>query len=172
MIQKSFMRIFWGLLFIILDIKLNDLDLILPDFIGYILICTALASLEQLHPRFGKAKLYAAAMVIVSLAEMLRINPFSVLRILEIVLNLLMIWHTCTAIREVALERSNISLSDTATKRRTLYMVVSLTHLLVAATVLVAPDLVVTIAVPLIIFTLTAVLMVMMLVRRASMEIS
>lgn len=172
MIQKSFMRIFWGLLFIILDININDLDLILPDFFGYILIYTALASLEQLHPRFGKAKPYAAAMVIVSLAEMLHINPLSVLRILEIILNLLMIWHICTAISEVALERSNNSLSDMATKRRTLYMVVSLTQLIVAAIVLVAPELIGVIAVPLIVFTLTAVLLVMMLMRRASLEIS
>jgi hypothetical protein len=172
MIRKGFMRIFWGLLFIAVDIEFNDFDLILPDFVGYILIYTGLASLKQVHPRFGVAKPFAAVMVIVSLAEMLHINPFSIMSILGIVLDLMMIWHTCTAIIDLALQRLNSSLSETAINRRNLYLVLSITNLLVVLIVNIAPDLIGAILVPLAIFNLVVVLLVMMLMTRAAREIS
>lgn len=117
MLQKSLMSIFWGLVLIVVDIKLNDFDLLFPDFLGYILIYGALVTLAQVSPRFGIAKPYAAAMVIVSIVEMMHINPFSIVSTLGIVLDFLMIWHACNGIIELALQRRNISLL----KKRNLY---------------------------------------------------
>jgi succinate dehydrogenase/fumarate reductase cytochrome b subunit len=165
------MRIFWGLLLIVVDIKLNNFDLLLPDPLGYILIFTALRSLEQFHPRFRAARPYATSMVVVSSLEMLHIDPLSLVSILAIVLDFLMIWHVCTGIIELALRTGNLSLSQAATNRRNLCFVLATTHLLVAALFVVAPVAVPAIAIPLVIVSLTVGILVILLMRRAALEI-
>ena len=171
MIKQSFMRIFWGLLFIVLDINISNFD-VMPDFIGYILIYSALNSLEQFHPRFRNAKPCAAVMVIVSAAQMLHINPFFVSTILGIGLDCLMIWHTCNAISEMALARGNLSLSETSTNRRTLYSIVAFSNLLLTPFLWPSNTSAGVILIPLLIVSVTAVILVMMLMRRASIELS
>jgi hypothetical protein len=172
MIQNLFMRIFWGLVFIVVDIKLNDFDLLLPDFVGYFLIYTALAKLQEIHPRFRIAKLYAASMVFVSTSELLHIDLLSIVSASGIVLDFLMIWHTCAGIIELALQRGNLSLVRAATNRRALYFVLATTGLFARIVAFVAPDLTGALIIPLVVFGLTVVLLIMFLMRKASIEIS
>ncbi|HEX6098869.1 MAG TPA: hypothetical protein VF432_21315 [Thermoanaerobaculia bacterium] len=65
--RTAFSNIFWGLLFVVLDIRLGAIDLILPDFVGYILIFQGLTLLAPEHHAFRKARVLAAVMVFVSL---------------------------------------------------------------------------------------------------------
>src|SRR6185503_7701799 len=66
----GFMRIFWGLLFVALDIRFSPVDFLLPDFIGYILIVSGLGLLVQHHQWFRIARVLAIILIFVSLTSL------------------------------------------------------------------------------------------------------
>ena len=72
--KLGFIRIFWGLLFVVLDIRINSIDLILPDFIGYILIVRGLSLLAPEHQWFQRARLFAIIMVFVSIPSLIEMK--------------------------------------------------------------------------------------------------
>ena len=51
--KTNFRKLSWGFLFILLDINIIFVD-ILPDFIGYLLILSALLQLESYYPGYKK----------------------------------------------------------------------------------------------------------------------
>ncbi|MFK4998462.1 hypothetical protein ACI2OX_17435 [Bacillus sp. N9] len=63
-------RIFWGLMLVLLDIHIVFIDL-LPDFIGYLLIASALGTLQPFSTKFSKAKGIAYALAFLSLPYLL-----------------------------------------------------------------------------------------------------
>ena len=72
--REGFMSIFWGLLFVILDIRIGSFDLILPDFIGYILIFKGLTVLAPEHGGFRKARVFAAIMFFLSIPSLIEMG--------------------------------------------------------------------------------------------------
>ena len=60
--------IFVGALVIIFSFRVNGFD-IFPNFVGYILVCYGLRQLEEYHPLLRKAKIFAAANLMLSLPE-------------------------------------------------------------------------------------------------------
>ncbi len=72
--RKAFIRIFWGLLFVLFDITINSVDLILPDFIGYILIVRGLSLLTPEYRSFRKAKVFGIIMIFVSIPSFFEID--------------------------------------------------------------------------------------------------
>jgi hypothetical protein len=72
--RSAFLRIFWGLLFVALDIRLSSIDFLLPDFIGYILIVSGLNLLTSEHQWFRRARLFAIIMIFVSLTSFIEIK--------------------------------------------------------------------------------------------------
>lgn len=66
----GFMRIFWGLLFVALDIRFSSIDLILPDFVGYILIASGLSLLAPHNKWFRTARVLAIILIFVSLTTL------------------------------------------------------------------------------------------------------
>lgn len=66
----GFMLIFWGLLFVALDIRFSSVDLVLPDFIGYILIASGLGLLAPHNPWFRRARVLAIVLIFVSLTTL------------------------------------------------------------------------------------------------------
>lgn len=75
--RVGFIRIFWGLLFVVLDIRINSIDLILPDFIGYILIANGLSLLAPQDRWFRRARLFAIIMAFVSIPSLIEIDSKS-----------------------------------------------------------------------------------------------
>lgn len=69
----GFNRIFWGLLFVVLDIRISSLDLVLPDFVGYILIVSGLSRLTPYHQWFRTARILAFILIFVSLTTLVGI---------------------------------------------------------------------------------------------------
>ena len=69
----GFKRIFWGLLFVVFDIRISSVDLILPDFVGYIFIVSGLSFLVPHHQWFRTARLLAIIMIFVSLATVVEV---------------------------------------------------------------------------------------------------
>src|SRR5688500_17953095 len=69
----GFKRIFWGLLFVVFDIRISSVDLILPDFVGYIFIVSGLSFLVPHHQWFRTARVLAIIMIFVSLATIVEV---------------------------------------------------------------------------------------------------
>lgn len=69
----GFNRIFWGLLFVVLDIRISSVDLVLPDFVGYILIASGLSRLAPHHQWFRTARILAIVLVFVSLTTLVEV---------------------------------------------------------------------------------------------------
>jgi hypothetical protein len=74
MSREGFNNIFWGLLFVVLDIRINAIDLILPDFMGYILIFKGLTLLAPEHRGFRKARVLAVIMFFVSIPSLIEVG--------------------------------------------------------------------------------------------------
>ncbi|PYP84278.1 MAG: hypothetical protein DMF61_20505 [Blastocatellia bacterium AA13] len=71
--RLGFIKIFWGLLLVTLDIRINSLDL-MPNFIGYILIAAGLTLLAPRHLWFRTARVIAIIMVFVSIPSLTEIR--------------------------------------------------------------------------------------------------
>ena len=72
--KVGFNRIFLGLLFIILDIRIDSIDLFLPDFVGYILIASGLGLLAPHHKWFRRARVAAIIMIGFSLIDLIEVK--------------------------------------------------------------------------------------------------
>ena len=68
--KVGFNRIFWGLLFVVLDIRIDSIDLFLPDFVGYILIVSGLGLLTPHDKWFRRARVMAIIMIFFSLTDL------------------------------------------------------------------------------------------------------
>lgn len=72
--KVGFNRIFWGLLFVVLDIRINSIDLFLPDFVGYILIVSGLGLLAPHDKWFRRARVMAIIMIFFSLTDLVEVK--------------------------------------------------------------------------------------------------
>ena len=72
--KVGFNRIFWGLLFVALDLQINSIDLFLPDFVGYMLIFSGLGLLAPHDKWFRWARFLAIAMIFFSLPDLVEVK--------------------------------------------------------------------------------------------------
>ena len=72
--KVGFNRIFWGLLFVVLDIRINSIDLFLPDFVGYIFIVSGLGLLAPHDKWFRRARIIAIFMICFSLTDLVEVR--------------------------------------------------------------------------------------------------
>lgn len=72
--KVGFNRIFWGLLFVLFDIRINSIDLFLPDFVGYILIASGLGLLAPHDKWFRRARVLAIIMIFFSLTNLVEVK--------------------------------------------------------------------------------------------------
>ena len=72
--KVGFNIIFWGLLFVVLDVRINSIDLFLPDFVVYILIACGLALLAPRDKWFRRAKVMAIIMIFFSLTDLVEVK--------------------------------------------------------------------------------------------------
>jgi hypothetical protein len=75
--RSGFLWIFWGLLLVVLHIRVGGLEL-LPDFVGYLLIFKGLGNLSSAHPYFRKARPFALVMIFLSIPSMFRPSEASI----------------------------------------------------------------------------------------------
>ncbi|OBZ13698.1 hypothetical protein [Bacillus sp. FJAT-26390] len=69
-LNSALRRLRWGLVIAFLDIRIGYVD-ILPDFIGYMMIASALHAMSTYQPVFNKAKWIAIVLVVVSMPNAL-----------------------------------------------------------------------------------------------------
>lgn len=72
--KVGFNRIFWGLLFVALDVRIDSIDLFLPDFVGYILIVRGLGLLAPHDKWFRRARVMAIMMIFFSLPDLVEVK--------------------------------------------------------------------------------------------------
>ncbi len=121
-IATSLGRVFWGLLLVILDIRLNHLDL-LPDFIGYILVAVGLGGLTGLSDRFEAARTCAWVLVPISVAALVPWGELGlILGLIPLGLNCAMMWFLLGGIMDYTAAQGRPDLAERASNRRVAYV--------------------------------------------------
>ncbi len=154
---SAFGRMFWAFLFF-LDFRLgyNEIHVdILPDFIGWILIATALTSILDLAQVVAGVRILAYWLVFLSLFDLVEIHitlsrsgnmttwisPTFPVQVVVAVLDIVLVWRLCGLIIEMALAAENTTIRDRASFRRKLYVALAVLATLATPVLFVAPGL-------------------------------
>ena len=160
---------------------------IIPDFVGYILIVIGLGMLSPLHLRFKKARIFAAIMILLSLGDFLKLKDIAfqhgnftywletlfAITPIGTILDLIMVWHICGGIIELAAASENRHLAQVGTTRRNLYLVLTAIGWCCAFLFVTMPRLISTPVITLLfVFGIVVMCLMMGLMKRASEELS
>lgn len=139
MYAKSYNILFWAMIFIIFDINLGLIN-ILPNFIGYILIYSALNELQLQHKIYEKGKIPSAILTILTLKDVIHASNDNLLSgqfvppnfwlmalssVISII-NIYLIYIICKGIYLLCLERGLQGLKDSVINRLIAFLVVSI----------------------------------------------
>ena len=166
------MMIFWGLVVVAVDINVGGGDLLLPDIAGYILIMMATTVLSTASVRFATARIFALAAAGAWFVSIFQDPPGSLISMIRIALDLAVTWYVCTGILELAMARANRDLAHAAATRRNWTLGASLLGLALTALAQAAPSLFEALVVPAVVAVFTVAVLVLLLIRRASLEIA
>ena len=176
----GFSSIFWGILFLF-DFRINGFD-ILPDFVGYLLIFHGLGLLLSRKDHFLVARNYTLPLIVLSFFSIYEVqrplnqmDPFTLLAMLiglaAMVLNLLVIYHICMGIAELAEEAEKEILKDNANNRWRYFLyfqVFLISSMLIGMLI---PPILVVVFVPLFIGTIVVTVLLMGLMKQAEQEL-
>jgi hypothetical protein len=169
---RAFRAVFWGLLVVAVGITVQRTRVILPAFVGYLILWAALGRLQGLQARFGQARVLAALLALVSLPLTVKLDPLGLLSVAATVLHVALVWQICTGVAEAAADRGRVLLADDARSRRGLFMLSQAAFLAFLALGMVGARGVLGLAlVAAIALTLIATVAVMFLMRRAGLEL-
>jgi hypothetical protein len=119
-----FIQIFWGLLLVVLDFQINQID-ILPDVLGYILVALGCGGLSDASPHFSTAAILAWAMMVLALVSVAIRGNFIPLGILYSALDCAMMWFLLGGVIDLANFRQRPDLSQRASTRRIAYVAIA-----------------------------------------------
>ena len=115
-------QLFWGLLFVILDVRVNGIDL-LPDFLGYITVAIGARGLIEASDRFRMAANLSWILAILSLPNVfVPRNTWPMLGLVNIVFDCTMMWFLLGGLIDLALARGRLDLAEQAHNRRVAYL--------------------------------------------------
>jgi hypothetical protein len=122
--KTSFSYIFWGLLFVILDVSINGFDL-LPDGVGYVLVAIGCGGLVPFSPRFSTARVLSGVLAVLWLVGLLHMphDAAVVFGVVVSIVNGIMIWMLLGGIMDLAISKNRLDLADRASNRRIAYIV-------------------------------------------------
>lgn len=138
-IPSALNKVFWGLLFVLIDFNINHFD-ILPDFIGYIIVVFGLSELVPFSHLFSKARFVAIVLAGCSIPAMFMVeinlldgfqpseDVFMILIAATILtlIHLVFIYFFLKGLMELAVKSNLPGLAEKTQKQLTAYMVVSL----------------------------------------------
>lgn len=176
--KLGFSSIFWGFLFFF-DFRIQGFD-ILPDLIGYWLIYSGLKELVSRSSHFTESKKYSLVLGILSVFDLYQVQmpveQFSIgpltgfvmlLGIVITILDLLMVYHLCYGIADLAERRGVIELKSIALNRWKYYLYLKVATTVVGPIVLIIPMLVMLLFIPLIFVSIIVIILMMGLMRQA-----
>jgi hypothetical protein len=121
--SSCFGKVFWGLLLVVLNLKIEGIDL-LPDFIGYILVAVGCRGLENASPCFSKACLLSGVLAVLSLIGFILVDGAAIAYgIVVLVVDSAMMWFLLGGVMELAEARVRMDLFVRASNRRNAYVV-------------------------------------------------
>jgi hypothetical protein len=119
-----FAQIFWGLLLVLLDFRINRVDLF-PDFLGYILVAIGCRELANVSRHFATANTFAWVSVgLALLGFLLSRGVAQVFGLVALAVDCAMMWFLLGGIMELALARQRADLAQRASNRRIAYVVI------------------------------------------------
>jgi hypothetical protein len=114
--------IFWGLLLVILDFRLNQFD-VLPDFVGYILVALGCGGLVTASSKFTIARNSCWALLVLSLVELIVTGDLrAILAIIQLAVNCTMMWFLLGGFMDLSLSIGRPDLAGKAGNRRMVYV--------------------------------------------------
>ncbi len=176
--MNGFGSIFWGFLFMF-DFRIQGVD-ILPNFIGYLFMYSGLGNLSSYNSEFGNAKKYSIPLVVLSLFSLYQvqnpvgqvmIDPLSLglffVGIIVTVLDLLLVYHLCLGIINLAKDQPNDALQELAYHRWKHYLFFKVIFAIWFSLGVVAPFLLAIGFIPMFIYSIAVLVLMMALMRKA-----
>jgi hypothetical protein len=119
-----FSQLFWGLLLVVLHLKINGFDL-LVDGVGYLIIAAGCHGLSGYSPRFATARVLCFALAILWLIGLVVSGDAAIgYSLIITALNCAMIWNLLGGIADMALSQQRLDLAQRASSRRLAYVVI------------------------------------------------
>jgi hypothetical protein len=142
--RAAFQKLFWGFLLIMLDIRIQGID-ILPDVIGYYFFYSGMTMLASESEHFQKGTSYAIIMMVLSVFNLYEapaggsiVGPaasfspvYFALSVAGLILSLLTAYHLFRGIQEMAVARKLPGIEAEAGTRWTQILLINLATLLV-----------------------------------------
>lgn len=161
------------------DFRIQGLD-ILPNFVGYLLMYSGLGSLSSYSSEFDNAKKWSIPLAVLSLfslyqvqntVEQVTINPltlgFYAVGIITMVLDLLLVYHLCRGIIDLAKDQSNDTLQELAHQRWKYYLYYKVIFTIWLPLCLIAPFLLAIGFIPIFILSIVVSVLMMALMKKA-----
>jgi len=136
--KSGFSKLYWGFLFIMIDFKIQGVD-ILPDIIGYIFFAVGLSMLAVNSINFKRAGNFNIPMMIISIFTIyekpaqgvgIQFGPFGILgipiTIAILVLSLLVVYYIFMGIKDMALIQRREDIYEEADNRWRQYLLLQL----------------------------------------------
>jgi len=155
---RAFSRMFWAFLFFLdFRIGINKVHIdVLPDFIGWILIATALGWILGLHSDIKLIRILSLVSIFLSIFDLIEIKApikkigaitydisiFFPIGIALAILSIIVIWKLCGVIMEMAEAVGNELIRERADFRRKLYLAFMIALLVVIVICFVVPPLI------------------------------
>jgi hypothetical protein len=140
-LYSSFRRLGWGFVFTIVDFRIVFFDL-MPDFIGYIMIVSALHKMSSIQSVFNKAKWVAIAMIFLAIPQVLMksnvaLSDFSSIPLMLhlypqalLALHVLLVFWIFNGLGAMAQQAHQTVLLDSVYIRKILYLVIYISQLI------------------------------------------
>ena len=135
MTQRAFRSLYWGFLFIMIDFRLQGID-VLPDIIGYAFFAAAFGSLTAKSDHFAKATNYNIIMIIVSIFSIyerpaqgggINIQPFGfIIGIVALIFGLLVVYNLFMGIKDMSGQSGRAALPMEAEQRWKQFLILQL----------------------------------------------
>jgi hypothetical protein len=124
--KTSFSFIFWGLIFIVINISINRFDL-LPDGVGYVLIAVGCRRLAKLSPCFTTAQILSWVLAVLWLVDFIDMprDAAVIYGLATTVVRCIMMWMLLGGIMHFAMNCARIDLAQRASNRRMAYVVLA-----------------------------------------------
>ena len=159
----GFGKLYWGFLFIMLDFRIQGVD-ILPDLIGYIFFAVGFSMLAANSLNFKKAENFNIPMIILSVFSIyekpnqsggVQFGPFGLLgipiSIASLVLSLMVVYYLFMGIKDMAQMQGQLDIYEEADNRWKQFLYLQLAVLLAFVLIFIPPLAIVYIIVMLII---------------------
>ena len=180
--KNGFHIIFYGMLFVLINIPINGVD-ILPDFIGYILFAIGYEKLKSKSIYFERVRkfiwlliaisfvaFYRSAYMEIEMPDMSMIIPEILLAVITFVFIMLNFYNLFNGIRDIADKKGHLDISSEAVRRWKQIIVLNLLALLLVIVIFI-PVINILYILALAVFSIYMAVKMMKLIRRCSKDL-